>query len=164
MVTVTVPATKVQSQPARAALRTELDATHNAVQHRLATLTDEQWRRKAVTSAWTVAEVFVHLTWALEYLPAEVTSAKRGRGMFNYPKLVADTYSYWSTRLEARRATPPALARRYAAAMARALEALESVQDGEWSAGADFYGEGYHTVADLFRTPAQHLAEHTRGL
>jgi hypothetical protein len=30
--------------------------------------------------------------------------------------------------------------------------------------GADFYGEGFHTVADLFETPARHLAEHTAGL
>lgn len=164
MATVSMAATHVQHLPDREALRAELEATQNAVQHWLATLTDDEWRRKAVTSAWTVAEVFVHLTSALEYLPAEVASAKLGRGMFNYPKFVADTYSYWSTRLEARRVTRPALAQRYAAAMAKALQALDAVHDGEWSAGADFYGEGYYTVADLFRTPAQHLAEHTRGL
>src|SRR5687768_16549004 len=164
MATLSLSASQTQSPPDRAVLRAELEATQNAVQHWLATLTDDQWRRKAITSAWTVAEVFVHLTWALEYLPEEVVSAKRGRGMFNYPKFVSDPYSYWSTRMEARRATRPMLARRYAAAMAKVLQALDTVQDGEWSLGANFYGEGYYTVADLFHTPAQHLAEHTQGL
>ena len=164
MATVSVSPTHVQSRPDRAALRAELEATQKAVQRWLTTLTDEQWRRKAVTSAWTVAEVFVHLTGALEFLPDEVVSAKRGQGMFNYPKVVSDPYSYWSTRLEARRATRAGLAQRYSAAMAKVLHALDAVQDDEWSLGARFYGEGYYTVADLFRTPAQHLAEHTEGL
>jgi hypothetical protein len=164
MATLAVSGTQARSLPDRAVLRAELEATQDAVQRWLATLTDEQWRRKAVTSAWTVAEVFVHLTGALEYLPEEVASAKRGQGMFNYPKFVSNPYSYWSTRLEARRATRPLLARRYAAAMAKVLQTLDTVQDGEWSLGANFYGEGYYTVADLFHTPAQHLAEHTQGL
>ena len=164
MATISVAVAPTQSVPDRVALRASLEATQSAVQHWLATLTDEQWRRKAATSAWTVAEVFVHLTWALEYLPAEVAAAKRGQGMFNYPKFLADPYSYWSTRLEARRATRPVLAQRYAAAMAKVLQALDTVQPGEWGLGAKFYGEGYYTVADLFLTPAQHLAEHTQGL
>lgn len=164
MATESMATTQVQRLSDREALRAELEATQNNVQHWLASLTDDEWQRKAATSAWTVAEVFVHLTWALEQLPAEVASAKRGRGMFNYPKFVADPFSYWSTRLEARRATRSQLAQRYAAAMAQALQALDTVQAGEWMLGADFYGEGYYTVADLFRTPAQHLAEHTRGL
>jgi hypothetical protein len=145
-------------------LRAELEAAQNAVQHWLSTLTDEQWQRKSPSSAWTVAEVFVHLTWAVEYLPAEVAAAKRGRGMFNYPKFLADPYSYWSTRLEARRATRSRLAQRYAAAMAKVLQALDMVEAGEWGVGANFYGEGFYTVADLFRTPVEHLAEHTQGL
>jgi hypothetical protein len=151
-------------QPDRHALRAELQATRVEVQRWLSTLTDVQWRQKSVSSAWTVAEVFEHLTFALEYLPAEVAAAKHGRGRLNFPKFLADPFSYGSTRWSARLATPQAIGRRYEAAMAAALQALEGVENGEWALGANFYGEGFYSVADLFRTPAHHLAEHTAGL
>ena len=47
---------------------------------------------------------------------------------------------------------------------AAAIQALEAVPDSDWERGANFYGEGFHTVADLFQVPAKHLAEHTVGL
>jgi hypothetical protein len=111
-----------------------------------------------------MAEVCVHLTWALEYLPKEVSSARRGKGMFNFPKWLADPGSFWYVRLLARNITREAIWHRYNAAMDAAIKALEMVPDSEWELGAAFYGEGFHSVADLFRTPAKHLAEHTIGL
>lgn len=164
MASVAIAQSHVPAPPDREALRAELQATGVEVQRWLRTLTDDQWRQKSAASAWSVAEVFDHLTFALEYLPAEVAAAKRGRGMFNFPKALADPVSYWSTRWSARKATQQAVGQRYAAAMAAALEALEGVEPGDWALGARFYGEGYYSVADLFRTPAQHLAEHTAGL
>ena len=164
MASVAMAQSQVSVKPDREALRAELQAAQLDVQRWLNTLTDDQWGQKSAASAWTVAEVFDHLTFALENLPAEVASAKRGRGMFNYPKVLADPFSYWSTRWSARQATRLAIGRRYEAAMSAALEALEGVEDGEWAHGAQFYGEGYYSLADLFHTPAQHLAEHTAGL
>jgi hypothetical protein len=41
------------------------------------------------------------------------------------------------------------------------LAALEGVPHSDWGLGARFYGHGFYTVADLFATPGQHLAEHT---
>jgi hypothetical protein len=164
MASLAMTQSQVSIKPDRAVLRAELIETRGEVQRWLNTLTDDQWRQKSAASAWTVAEVFDHLTFALEYLPSEVAAAKRGRGMFNFPKFLADPISHWSTRWSARQATPRAISRRYEAAMAAALQALEAVEDGEWALGADFYGEGFYSVADLFRTPTQHLAEHTAGL
>jgi hypothetical protein len=40
---------------------------------------------------------------------------------------------------------------------------LDTIQDDEWSQGADFYGEGFHSIEDLFHTPAKHFADHTAG-
>jgi hypothetical protein len=37
------------------------------------------------------------------------------------------------------------------------------VKDSEWALGADFYGHGFHSIADLFRVPADHVKEHTAG-
>ena len=59
---------------------------------------------------------------------------------------------------------PAALVRRYDAAMDATLAALATVPDSDWGLGARFYGHGFYTVADLFATPGQHLAEHTTPL
>jgi pimeloyl-ACP methyl ester carboxylesterase len=125
---------------------------------------ETRWQQLMPGSAWTVGEVMVHLTWALEQLPAEVASARRGKGMFNYPAWFANPASYWINRWNARGATRAAVVRRYAAAMAAVLASLDTVADGDWALGANFYGHGFYSIEGLFHTPAQHLAEHTAAL
>jgi hypothetical protein len=147
----------------RAKLCEELEATREAF-HRLVEAAGPRWHDKSATCAWTVGEVLVHLTWSLEYLPKEVEMARRGKGMFNMPKWIADPGSFWIIRRQARKSDPQSLHRRYDAAMDAVLAALETVPDSDWGCGARFYGEKFYTVADLFATPGQHLAEHTTPL
>ena len=156
----------IQSQTSynRGALRSELEATRRAFHMLVESLSDERWHQKSPTSAWTMGEVFVHLTWALEQFPQEVASACRGKGMFNFPKRLADSLSYWMTRWAARSTTRESILRQYDAAMAAAIRTLDEVKESDWELGAQFYGEGFYTVADLFHTPAQHFAEHTAGM
>jgi hypothetical protein len=144
-------------------LRDRLEATRAAFHRLLDGAAGDRWDDKSSNSEWTVGEVLVHLTGALEYLPQEVASARRGKGMFNLPKWFADPASYWLTRWEARQSDPESLRRRYDAAMDATIAALETVPDTVWCLGAPFYGHGFYTVADLFETPAHHLAEHTGG-
>jgi hypothetical protein len=158
------PATHAQTGVDRVVLQADLEATRMAFQAFLSSLTSDQWHRKSVTSAWTMAEVAVHLTWALEQLPQEIASARRGKGMFNSPKLLqplVDSLSYWYVRWLARKATPAAIGRRYDAAMNAVIETLAEVQETDWALGAPFYGHGFYTIAELFHTPTAHLAEHT---
>ena len=147
----------------RAQVRAELEAARAAF-HRLVEAAGPRWQEKSASTAWTVGEVLVHLTWALEYLPQEVAMARRGKGMFNMPQWIANPASFWIIRRQARKSDPASLLRRYDAAMDAALAALETVPDGDWGLGARFYGHGFYTVADLFATPGQHLAEHTTPL
>lgn len=147
----------------RAALRAELEATRMAFHAFLNALSAEQWRQQSPTNAWTMAEVALHLTWALEQLPQEIASARLGKGMFNFPKWLGEPLSYWYTRWLARNATPAALGRRYDAAMTAVLQTLDEVQESDWELGAPFYGHGFYTIAELFHTPSAHLAEHTAG-
>jgi hypothetical protein len=84
--------------------------------------------------------------------------------MFNFPTWLADPLSYWLTRWTARNATPEQVVRQYDAAMAAVIGALDEVKESDWALGAEFYGHGFHTIADLFHTPAQHFVEHTVGL
>jgi len=148
----------------RVALRAELAETNAQFRALVESIPDARWHQKWPGSAWTAGEVMVHLTWALEQLPAEVASARRGQGMFNYPAWLANPASYWINRWNARGVTRAAVARRYDAAMAAVLDALDAVADGDWGLGANFYGHGFHTIEGLFHTPAQHLAEHTAAL
>lgn len=154
-------ATQAQLSVDRAALRAELEATRSAFYDFLNALTADQWRQPSPHSAWTKAEVALHLTWALEQLPQEIASARRGQGMFNFPEWLGAPLSYWYTRWLARNITPEVLGQRYAAAMTAVLQTLDEVQESDWGLGAPFYGHGFYTIAELFHTPAAHLAEHT---
>ena len=147
----------------RAQVRAELEATRAAF-HRLVEAAGPRWQEKSAATAWTVGEVLVHLTWALEYLPQEVAMARQGKGMFNMPQWIANPASFWIIRRQARKSDGAALLRRYDAAMDATLAALATVPDGDWGLGARFYGHGFYTVADLFATPGRHLAEHTTPL
>ena len=147
----------------RAALRAELEATRTAFHDFLNALPADQWRQPSPHSAWTMAEVALHLTWALEQLPQEIASARRGQGMFNFPEWLGAPLSYWYTRWLARNVTPATLGQRYDAAMRAVIQTLDEVQAGDWGLGAAFYGHGFYTIAELFHTPAAHLAEHSAG-
>jgi hypothetical protein len=155
-----------QASVDRMALRIELEGTRAAFQMFLNALSADQWNQKSPGSAWTMAEVAVHVTWALEQLPQEIASARRGQGMFNSPKSLnwlADQLSYWMIRWMARKATPEGIRLRYDAAMAAVLRTLDEVTERDWVLGASFYGHGFYSIADLFHTPAEHFAEHTAG-
>jgi len=149
------------SVPDRVVLRAELEATWTAFHELLDSASSSRWRARSPSGRWTVGEVLVHLTWALEQLPREVEMARRGKGMFNQPKWLADPASYWLIRWQARHSGPEPLRRRYDAAMTAAIAALDAVPESDWGLGAPFYGHGFHSVADLFVAPARHLAEHT---
>lgn len=155
------PTVPTQVIPDRTMLRAQLEATRTAFHKLLDATSGARWQAKSPTSSWTFGEVLVHLTFALEYLPEEVASARRGKGMFNMPKWIADPASYWLIRWQARKGDPETLRRRYDAAMDATVAALDTVPDSDWGLGAPFYGHGLYTVADLFATPIQHLTEHT---
>jgi hypothetical protein len=164
MTAVTTKAANVRQAVDRAALRAELEATQAHFHALVKSIPGSRWRQPSPGSAWTVCEVMVHLTWALEQLPAEVASARLRKGMFNYPAWIANPASYWINRWNARGATPESVVRRYDAAMGAVLTALDAVTGDDWGLGANFYGHGFYTIEALFHTPAQHLAEHTAAL
>lgn len=165
-VTMEQDAQSVNSVSRQDVLRTELEATRTAFHALVEAFAGPAWQQKSTTTKWSFGEVLVHLTWALEQLPQEVESARQGKGMFNFPQWLAwlvNPMSYWYGRSLARGATPDDIRRRYDEAMGAVLIKLNTIKDEEWSCGADFYGEGFHTIEDLFHAPAKHFADHTAG-
>lgn len=144
----------------RPALAAEIEATRAAFRALVVDLPEERWSRRALGSKWNGCQLLEHITWSLEQLPKEVESAKQGKGMFNFPRKIAETGSYWMVKWSARNATRDGLLARYEGTVARLLESLERVQADEWSRGARFYGERFYSVEDLFHTPAEHFREH----
>lgn len=145
----------------RDALRAGLENTRLTFHRLVDVAAGDRWHDKSAHSDWTMGEVLFHLTWALEQLPQEVAMARQRKGMFNIPKWIADPGSYWIVRWDARKVDPETLRRRYDAATDAAIAALESVPESDWELGAQFYGERFYSVADLFESPAHHLAQHT---
>jgi hypothetical protein len=148
----------------QAVLEAEIVAARESFRTLVLRLPDTLWHHRAPGTKWTGRQLLHHVTWALEQLPAEVESAKREKGMFNYPKFLADSGSYWLVKWEARKETRETLLTRYDVAVSRVLGSLAQVEPTEWHRGARFYGEGFYSVADLFHTPAKHLQEHSAAL
>lgn len=152
------------SNTPREELRAELAATRVAFRDLVSRLSDADWRRKTSNPAWTVGNLLHHLVWSLEVLPSEVASARRGKGMFNLPPMVRDPLSAAYTRFGTRGQSLPTILRRYEAAYAAALRALDGVGDDEWRRGAPFWGEGFIDIEGLFRAQVRHLAEHRQDI
>lgn len=148
----------------RVGLRTGLEDNRRAFLALVNAIPDERWNEKSPTCEWTIGEVLVHLTWALEQLPREVESARRGKGMFNWPSRIANPLSYWFTRWLARDATRDSISDRYDRGIQMAINALDDVPDRDWDLGARFYGERIFSVAELFQTPIHHFETHTSGM
>ena len=148
----------------REEIRAELAPARVVFLELLGSLTDADWRRATSNPAWAIGHLLHHLVWSLEQLPREVESARRGKGMFNFPRFLRDPLSAAYTRLGARRQSLTTIARRYDAAYAAALRTLDEVRDDEWRRGAPFWGEGFIDIEGLFRAQAHHLAEHHKDI
>ncbi len=153
--------TQVDLHPqTRQAIREHLASTHLGFHALLDGLTNSDLRRRSGNPAWTVGAVLTHLVWSLELLPREVTSARKGQGMFNLPPTLRDVLNAWATCLAARGQTTETLRHRYDAAFAAAMATLEGVRDSELQVGARFWSEGFRDIAGLYAGQVDHLAEH----
>lgn len=151
----------VHLQPStRQAIRQHLADVHAAFCALLDGLTDADLRQPSRNPAWTVGAILTHLVWSLELLPREVASARRGRGMFNFPPVLRDGLNAWATRLAARGQTLETLRRRHDSAFATALATLDGLRDDELQLGAQFWSEGFRDIAGLYAAQLDHLDEH----
>lgn len=145
-------------------LRRQLLATQAAFHVLLHELSEADLGRQSGNPAWSVRAILTHLVWSLELLPCEVASARKGRGMYNFPPIVRDLLNAWLTRLAARGQTLDSLRHRYDTAFVSAMTTLDSVADDELHLGAQFWSEGFRDIAALYTGQIDHLAEHSRDI
>lgn len=141
-------------------IRAELEATRSAFHDLLNSLSDDDLKGKGPEVAWTVKELLTHLIVVLSNTPQIAESARRGKGMYNFPPAIGHRISRLITSRKARGQNRQSLARQYDSAHEATLKVLEQVREDEWSRGARFFGEGFSTVESVFRYPIRHFQEH----
>jgi uncharacterized protein (TIGR03083 family) len=146
------------AQPDRSALRDELVATRKDFHELLASLTDEDWKKKSANPAWSVGQLMWHLTWGLEFTPKAVGYCRAGKAP-NPPSWLVGLGNVLITRFGSRSATPEAVTDKYDRGHAAILQTLEEVGDDEWDKAIRAYGTDY-TIESLFREVTKHLREH----
>jgi hypothetical protein len=99
-----------------------------------------------------------HMAWGLGYVPNLVERSRKGKDI-RLPRGLFNLINPWLTRWGSRGITPEKAAHAYDHATAQALEVLDTITHDDWDRGANITGR-YETVADHFRMPAVHFAEH----
>lgn len=164
--------TTMPQDSVRTSIQSELEATRTAFHTLLQSLSDSDWRRKSGNPAWTVGEVFVHLTLVLRGLPKEIEAIRSGKSITKPPPTLFERLTILLARVGAWRQTPASVARKYDAAHAALIAELERIQQHEWrkrarypkiSDGPVFPG-AYVTVEILARFPARHFSRHLKDI
>ncbi len=148
----------------RERLRALLAETRQAYLGVLDSLSAEDWRRPSANPAWTNGELLGHLALSFGLVPRMIARARRGRDMPRLPESLFNAANVALTRLSARRYTRSTLARRYDAAYAAVLAALEGVRDDEWERRARLFGGERETVAGVIQSQRRHFEEHAAQL
>ena len=154
----TASSTAAQPAPDREAIRAELEATKAGYHELLASLSEEDWKKKSANPAWSVGQLMWHLAWAMGYFPGSVERCRTGKGM-NPPSWLMDPVNTLITRLGSRSATSESVGDKYDQAHALLLASLDGVQDDEWQKGVKSFG-AYNTVETIFSQASKHFEEH----
>jgi len=156
------------NSPLHHALRTELETTRHAFHALLASLAPADWDRPSHNPAWTIGEVFWHMTSYLFVIPQQLIWLQTNTfpDPFTESADELNAGNEQQTREEARGQTFTSIAQAYEAGHAATLAALDSVRDDQWQHGVrlpdmgpTFSGE-YRTIEALFRYHGRHFAEH----
>jgi hypothetical protein len=150
--------TTTSTPVSREALRADLETTRTGYHDLLQSLADDDMSKKSGNPEWTVGQLMWHLAWGLDYIPAAVERARKGKN-FSVPQGPFNFINPWITRIGARRATRDSLTQRYDASHAKVIASLDSVGDDDLSKGALFMKE-MRTVQSYFEGPINHFKEH----
>ena len=146
------------ASPTKEAIRRELEATRSQYHDLRNSLSEEDWNKKSGNPSWNVRQLMWHMAWANGYTLNGVDSCRKGKGS-NPPNWISDFGNTWITRIGARGATKQSVAEKYEGSHAKALAALETVQDDEWQKGARVFNQDI-TVESTFKSIPERFKEH----
>jgi hypothetical protein len=144
--------------PDKQQLRADLEETRAAYHELLASLSEDDWRRKSGNPDLTVKELMWHMAWGLGWLARGVDAVNTGRG-FNPPSFLLEPARRIAMHLVARQATPERAAQRYDEGHHSLLAKLEAMRDEQWERSVKQFGEVRDAIW-YFREPVEHFEEH----
>lgn len=150
-------------------IKEELEGTREEYHRLLTSISEEDFLLPSANPAWSVAEILSHMSLAPRYISSDIVFIRRFAWIPKPPAVLFHTFNNWSTKRGARNATHDSLAEHYDVAHVRMIEALENIQDDEWTKGAEYPGwdpmlSGFVTLERLFRYPNEHFQAHKKEL
>ena len=142
----------------RESARAEIEATRTAFHELLDALSEADFKKKSGNGAWSNGQLMWHMAWGVGYIPNLVERSRKGSDL-KLPRGLFNLLNPWITRWGSRGITQAKASKLYDDATAKALTALDTVKDDDWTKGATITGN-FETVADHFQMPAIHFAEH----
>ncbi|MEZ4519310.1 MAG: DinB family protein [Chloroflexota bacterium] len=151
-------------------LRIEIESTRGDFRTLLAEVPDETLTQPSANPAWTIGELFYHMSLAPRLLVADVSLITRHRWVFGIVKrvLTMQLFNWFNERYTRRGAQPLTrkhLTAEYDRALAVALNTLDQVSDEDLTMSLDYpaidpYLSGNVTVERVFRYVRAHFDEH----
>jgi len=142
----------------RPAIYRELEITRLAYHKLLATLTDADWDRPTPNPHHTIGALMAHLADDVGNIRYLAAGARRGWGC-NPPDWLFRRFNPWRVRWGIRQATRQTVAATYDRGHAALCRDLARVQPADWGKATTILGR-HVTVADAFRLPVKHFAQH----
>lgn len=145
----------------RASIRSELATTQAAYHDLVAQITQAQWSARSGNPGWTCGQLVWHLASGVKFAAGLIENARKGKGT-NPPSFLlplAYKANEFIVRRSSRKATRQSVLSDYDSGQARLLTILDGLQDHEFALSATNFGEA-RTIAETFRMPVAHFAEH----
>lgn len=153
----------------RQVLKSELEMTRDEYHQLLMEIPINIYQKPTLNPAWNVAEVLFHMSLAPRYISSDVVFIKRYSWIPKPPANLFHTLNNWLTKRGARGVTREILAAKYDDAHLRMMQSFESIDEDEWSKGANYPGwdpllSGFVTLERLFHYPSLHFNEHKKEI
>ncbi len=141
-------------------LRKEWNTMRDEFHELVKSIPPDDFRRPTVSTRWSIAEILTHMMMSIEFIPKEIEAVRKNKDFLNFPKAIAGIGNLILIKIRARNTTPQALLDHYDRAFQAAMLAWGSLAEDEWDKGANFFGEGYRTLAENYMVAISHFDEH----
>lgn len=147
--------------PDKEAIRSELEATRTAYGVLVEQVGHANWKRPSGIPAWTCGQLAWHVASSVAFMAGQTEGAMKGKAL-NPPAFLLPVLFKMSevrVRFASRKATPASVRADMDTGMTRLLALLDATDPAALATSATAFGET-RTIAEMFRLPVTHLAEH----
>jgi DinB family protein len=145
----------------KAAIRSELEATHAAYRGLVGQISEAKWNAKSGNAAFTCGQLAWHIASGVDFAAGIVEDARKGK-QTNVPSFLMPLgYKINERRIRSRsrNATRESVLADYEREQARLLRQLDEVTDAELAIVKTNFAIK-QSVREMFNIPIEHFAEH----